>query len=83
MCVAKSHVRFTPNSDIDCVFRHVRLGPQADITSFIRSLLGAQRWQSMAPEHPDSSSASPSDHPSLDYGQSPQQHYPERTGISL
>jgi len=21
MCVAKSHVRFTPNSDINCVFR--------------------------------------------------------------
>jgi hypothetical protein len=27
--------------------------------------------------------ASPSDHSSLDYGQSEQQHYSERTGISL
>jgi hypothetical protein len=25
------HVRFTPNSDIDYVFRHVRFGPKADI----------------------------------------------------
>jgi hypothetical protein len=25
----------------------------------------------------------PSDHPSLDYGQSEQQDYPERTGISM
>src|SRR5262245_23771617 len=31
-------VRFTPNSDIDCVFRHVRFGPKADITRFIRSI---------------------------------------------
>jgi hypothetical protein len=22
ICTAKGHVRFTPNSDIDCVFRH-------------------------------------------------------------
>ena len=28
---AKTHVRFTPNSDINCVFRHVRFGPKADI----------------------------------------------------
>src|SRR4029434_4191748 len=75
--------RFTPNSDIDCVVRHVWFGPQADITSSIRSLLGAQRWQSMASEHHDSSSASPSDHLSLDYRQSEQQDYPERTGIWL
>jgi hypothetical protein len=80
---AIGHVRFTPNSDIDCVFRHVWFGPQADITSSIRSLLGAQRWQSMASEHHDSSSASSSDHLSLDYRQSEQQDYPERTGISL
>src|SRR5262245_20730001 len=26
MCSAKGHVRFTPESDIDCVFRHVCLG---------------------------------------------------------
>ena len=26
MCAAKRHVRFTPNSDIDCVFQHVCLG---------------------------------------------------------
>src|SRR5215475_9313367 len=26
MCSAKGYVRFTPNSDIDCVFRHVRFG---------------------------------------------------------
>ena len=26
-----SHVRFTPNSGIDCVFRHVCFGPIADI----------------------------------------------------
>src|SRR5262245_56750061 len=31
MCSAKGHVRFTPNSDVDCVFRHVCFGPKADI----------------------------------------------------
>src|SRR5262245_2138001 len=31
ICAAKSDVRFTPNSDIDCVFRHVCFGPIADI----------------------------------------------------
>jgi hypothetical protein len=31
MRTAKSHVCFTPNSDIDCVFRHVCFGPKADI----------------------------------------------------
>ena len=30
MCAAKRHVSFTPNSDIDCVFPHVRFGPIAD-----------------------------------------------------
>ena len=30
-----------------------------------------------------SGAASPLDHPSLDYRQSEQQHYPERTGISM
>ena len=25
------HVCFTPDSDIDCVFRHVRFGPKADM----------------------------------------------------
>jgi hypothetical protein len=30
-----------PNSDIDCVFRHVRFGPKADIPVFIRSSVGA------------------------------------------
>src|SRR5262249_16690422 len=29
------HVRFTPNSDIDCVFRHVRFGPKADIADVL------------------------------------------------
>src|SRR4029453_6271986 len=29
MCSAKGHVRFTPNSDVDCVFRRVCFGPQA------------------------------------------------------
>src|SRR5262249_43800502 len=33
ICSAKGHVRFTPNSDIDCVFRHVRFGPKADSCS--------------------------------------------------
>src|SRR5262245_1043800 len=33
MCAAKSHVRFTPNSDIDCAFRHVYIGPKADMAS--------------------------------------------------
>jgi len=28
---APAHVRFTPNSDTDCVFRHVCFGPKADI----------------------------------------------------
>src|SRR5262245_4174284 len=27
MCSALAYVRFTPNNDIDCVFRHVRFGP--------------------------------------------------------
>jgi hypothetical protein len=31
MCGAPTHVRFIPNNDIDCVFRHVRFGPIADI----------------------------------------------------
>src|SRR5262249_61354381 len=32
------HVRFTPNSDIDCVFRYVRFGPKADIrTAWLRA----------------------------------------------
>ena len=30
MCNARGYVRFTLNSDIDCVFRHVRFGPVAD-----------------------------------------------------
>ncbi len=33
MCSARRHVRFAPNSDIDCVFRHVCFGPKADIMS--------------------------------------------------
>jgi hypothetical protein len=33
MCGAKRHVRFTPNSDIDCVFRHVCFGPIAYIAA--------------------------------------------------
>src|SRR4029453_5176858 len=31
ICGAKRHVRFIPESDIDCVFRHVGQGPIADI----------------------------------------------------
>src|SRR5262249_30745810 len=39
ICGAKSHVRFAPNSDIDCVFRHVRFGPKADsCTAALRTL---------------------------------------------
>src|SRR5262245_17436540 len=34
MCGALAHVRFTPNSDTDCVFRHVRFGPKADIAFY-------------------------------------------------
>jgi hypothetical protein len=30
MCDAIGHVRFTPNSDIDCVLRHVRFAPKAE-----------------------------------------------------
>src|SRR5262245_51505717 len=30
-CSATCHARFTPNSDIDSVFRHVCFGPKADI----------------------------------------------------
>jgi hypothetical protein len=26
ICTAAGHVRFTPKSDIDCVFRHARYG---------------------------------------------------------
>src|SRR5262249_31078613 len=28
ICSAPAHVRFTPNNDLDCVFRHVRFGPR-------------------------------------------------------
>src|SRR5215510_9261317 len=38
ICTAKRHVRFTPNSDTDCVFRHVCFGPIADIQSLLASL---------------------------------------------
>jgi hypothetical protein len=31
ICGATAHVRFTPNSDIDCVLRRIRFAPQADI----------------------------------------------------
>jgi hypothetical protein len=31
MCAAKGYVCFTPNSDINRVFRHVCFGPKADI----------------------------------------------------
>src|SRR5262245_4587073 len=31
ICSAKGDVRFTPSSDIDCVFRHVCFGSLADI----------------------------------------------------
>src|SRR5262249_57673535 len=31
MCSARADVRFTPNSDIDSVFRHVCFGPIADM----------------------------------------------------
>jgi hypothetical protein len=27
ICTAPAHVRFTPNSDIDCIFRDVCFGP--------------------------------------------------------
>src|SRR5262245_37495932 len=33
ICGALGHVRFTPNSDIDCVFWHVGQGPIADAQS--------------------------------------------------
>ena len=73
-----------PKADMCIALAYVCFGPQADSTSSIRSLLGAQRWRSMASEHRKSSKrASPSDHPSLDYGQSEQQDHPERTGISM
>ena len=52
MCGAQDHVRFTPNSDIDCVFRHVRFGPIADTCSAAKEFLfdhlvraGEQRWR--------------------------------------
>jgi hypothetical protein len=31
MCGARRHVHFTPESDINCVFQHVRSEPKADI----------------------------------------------------
>ena len=40
MCSAKSHVRFTPKSDIDCVSRHVCFGPIADISRSLDHLVG-------------------------------------------
>src|SRR5262249_33652237 len=33
ICSAPGHVRFTPNSEVDCVFRHVGQGPIADAQS--------------------------------------------------
>src|SRR5262245_22163849 len=38
ICTASAHVRFTPNSDIDCVFRHVRFGPKADSCTAANSI---------------------------------------------
>src|SRR5262249_36097897 len=35
--------RFTPNSDIDCVFRHVRFGPKADIGPCSYSITSSAR----------------------------------------
>jgi hypothetical protein len=40
MCSAIGHVRFTPNSDINCVFRHVCFGPIADMRKKFISLVG-------------------------------------------
>jgi hypothetical protein len=45
MCSAKRHVRFTPNSDIDCVFRTVWFGPEADIGLIIQPLVLCERKQ--------------------------------------
>src|SRR5262245_4832296 len=35
MCSAKQHVRFSPNSDINCVFRHVHFGASHSNTSSV------------------------------------------------
>src|SRR5262249_5402308 len=43
ICSAKRHVRFTPNSDIDCFFRHVCFGPRADMAGRATYLPASQR----------------------------------------
>ena|SRR5262245_39564021 len=40
ICSAKWHVCFTPDCDNDCVFRHVRSGPKADMCNSIDHLVG-------------------------------------------
>ena len=44
MCGATSDVRFTPESDIRCVFSDVRYGPKADI-ALLDHLISAGEWQ--------------------------------------
>ena len=39
MCGAPDYVRFTPNSDTDCVFRHVSFGSLADINNLFDHLI--------------------------------------------
>jgi hypothetical protein len=39
ICAATSHVRFAPNSNIDCVFHNVCFGPKADSCSAAKGLL--------------------------------------------
>jgi len=41
ICSAQGHVRFTPNSDIDCVFRHVALGQKRTLLDLFDHLVGA------------------------------------------
>ena len=43
MCAAKRHVRFTPNSDIDCVFRRVTLGQKRTSRWLFDHLAGPER----------------------------------------
>jgi hypothetical protein len=43
MCGAKGHVRFTPNSDIDCVFRRVTLGQKRTSRWLFDHLAGPER----------------------------------------
>jgi hypothetical protein len=72
-----------PIATLIAFFRHAWFGPQADISRLFDHFSARSAGKGWLPKHHDRSSASPSDHLSLESEQSEQQDYPERTGISL